>query len=125
MSSTVPVRSPILQESPTTIALSVRIEIPPSKFSNVFCAPRPIAKPPMPSPASAAVTLTSIELSATSPITRKIKTSSTRRVSESSDLSANLPRSVSCTAIPRKIQCVTRVIAQYAAIAITTIKKYR
>ena len=53
MSSTTPIRFPMVHVSPTARALSLSRKIPPSRFSTVFCAPRAKAIPPMPTPASA------------------------------------------------------------------------
>ena len=57
-----PVCVPILQASPTRMVLSKMMEMPPNKFSSVFCAARAMAMPPTPTPAS------SVETSLISPI---------------------------------------------------------
>ena len=51
MCMTVPVRSPKRQTSPTKTGRSPITEIPPNRFSIVFCAARATASPPTPSPA--------------------------------------------------------------------------
>ena len=64
ISSTVPSRSPILQKSPTCTALSISNEMPPKRFSRVFCAAKATARPPIPRPASVAETFTPSNASA-------------------------------------------------------------